>query len=413
MWLTLAEDRAPATGLNKGRDRKRLGAGAVMGGIAQVDGHRDERIDFLRGVALIFIFVDHVPESLLSLLTLQSYAFADAAELFYFLSGYVAAMVYGRTVETRGALVATWQIWRRAWVLYIAQILLFVFLAAEVSLAVAGTGHASYHDDFRLGVFLAHPDTAIVHALLLRYQPVYLDILPVYVLLLLAFPIVLFGLARNFWLVLVPSTALYIAVQVWAFTLHTFPNGEGWFFNPLAWQFLFVLGATLGHPRLKGRWTFLGNPRLLKGAMIFAGLAAALQIPEALRMIWPHIPSLTPVPLPLDKSVLEPLRIASFLALAIVARRYVPAGAILARTALGRAVIRCGQHSLHIFCLGVLLSAAGAIIAEETGHSFLVQFCISLAGIVILLAFARYLDGLRQGRFRLLNGLAPRGSQPA
>ena len=390
------------------------GAGrTVVAGVAQVGGRRDERIDFLRGVALIFIFVDHVPESLLSLLTLRSYAFADAAELFFFLSGFVAAMVYGRTAETRGAFAATWQIWRRAWVLYIAQILLFVFLVAEVSLAVAGTGHAYYHDHFRLGAFLAHPDRAIVHALLLRYQPAYLDILPVYVLFLLAFPVVLLGLARNFWLVLVPSAALYIAVQVWALTLPTFPNGEGWFFNPLAWQFLFVLGAGLGHPRLKGRWTFLDNRWLLRGATIFAGLAAAVQMPEALRMIWPHIPSLTPFALPLDKGVLGPLRIASFLALALLARRYVPAGAILARRAPARAIIRCGQHSLHTFCLGVLLSAAGGIIAEETGHSFLVQFCVSLAGIAMLLAFADYLDGLRQGRFRLLTWFAMRRSQPA
>lgn len=369
--------------------------------VAHMGAHRDERIDFLRGLALIFIFVDHVPESLLSLLTLRSYAFADAAEPFFFLSGFVAAMVYGRTAETRGAFAAIWRIWRRAWVLYIAQILLFVFLVAEVSLAVAGTGHASHQDHFGLAAFLAHPDTAIVHALLLRYQPAYLDILPVYVLLLLGFPAVLLGLARNLWLVLLPSAALYLAVQVWAFTLHTFPSGAGWFFNPLAWQFLFVLGASLGHPRLKGRWTFLDNRWLLKGAMIFAGSAAALQIPEALRMLWPHIPSLQPFPLPLDKGALEPLRIASFLALALIARRYVPAGTVLACTAIGRAVIRCGQHSLHIFCLGVLLSVAGWIIAEETGHSFMVQFCVSLAGIAMLLVFASYLDGLRQGRFHL------------
>lgn len=388
-----------------------VGVAAVLG--AQTAGRRDERIDFLRGLALIFIFVDHVPDSLLSLLTLRSYAFADGAELFFFLSGFVAAMVYGRTAETRGRAAAVWRIWRRAWVLYIAQILLFVFLVAEISLAVAGTGHAFYHDHFRLGAFLARPDTAVVHALLLRYQPAYLDILPVYVLLLLAFPAILLGLARNHWLVLLPSAVLYLIVQIWAVTPHTFPNGEGWFFNPLAWQFLFVLGASFGHPRLQGRWAFLDNRWLLKSAIVLAAFIAVLQAPKALRMIWPHIVSLQPFPLPLDKGALEPLRIVSFFALALLARRYVPAAATLARFAPGRAIIRCGQHSLHIFCLGVLLAAAGRIVAEETGHSFLVQFCVSLLGIAMLLAFASYLDGLRQGRFRLLSVLVVRRSQPA
>ena len=386
---------------------------AVSAGGVQSTGQRDLRIDFLRGLALIFIFVDHVPDSLFSLFSLRSYAFADAAELFFFLSGFVAAMVYGRTAATAGESAATWRIWRRAWVLYVAQLLLFVFLVAEISLAVAGTGHGIYHHHFRLDVFLAQPDTAIVHALLMRYQPRYLDILPVYVLLMIAFPAVLAGLARNLWLVLVPSTALYLAVQIWSVTLHTFPNDTGWFFNPLAWQFLFVLGASLGHPRLKGQWAFLDNRWLLAGATAVAGLVAVFQIPEALRMIWPHIVSLRPSPLPLDKAALEPLRLVSFFALALLARRYVPAGARLARTAVARAVIRCGQHSLHIFCLGVLLASAGRIVAGETGHSFFVQFCVSLAGIALLLCFASYLDGLRRGRFRLPAWLGSRQRQAA
>jgi len=202
-------------------------------------------------------------------------------------------------------------------------------------------------------------------------------------------------------------------VQIWAVAPHTFPNGEGWFFNPLAWQFLFVLGASVGHPRLQGRWNLLDNRWLLRAAMTLASLIAVLQVPEALRMIWPHIISLHPFPLPLDKGAMEPLRVVSFVALALLARRYVPDGVTLARLAPARAVIRCGQHSLHIFCLGVLLAAAGRIIAEETGYSFFVQFGVSLVGIAVLLAFATYLDGLRHGRFRLLAWIAMRQSQPA
>ncbi len=370
---------------------------------------RDVRIDFLRGLALIFIFVDHVPDSLFSLVTPRSYAFADAAELFFFLSGFVAAMVYGRIAGREGAVAATRKIWRRAFVLYGAQLLLFAFVLAEISLAVAATGHAILQRHFRFDAMLTEPGAALTHAMLLRYQPAYLDILPLYVLFLAAFPLVLMGLARNLWLVLLPSAALWLGVQIWAVTLHTYPSGDGWFFNPLAWQFLFVLGAALGHPRLRDGWRFTKNLWLVRGALLFAGLAALVQIPEALRMLWPGIASLRPDSLPFDKSALEPLRIISFLSLALLAARYMPDGARLARRLPGRLLISCGRNSLQIFSAGVVLAVAGGIVAEETGHSLLIQFIVSLAGIAALCALARYLDGRARGGvwLRLMRRLQP------
>ena len=375
--------------------RRSVAVGGSRSEVSRPPVGRDERIDFLRGLALLFIFVDHVPDSLFSLVTLRAYAFADAAELFFFLSGFVAAMVYGRMAEKKGFFAAAKKIWRRTWVLYLAQMLLLAFVLAEVSLAAAGTGHGHYHSDFRLDAFLSRPGTAILHALLLRYQPAYLDILPVYVVLLFVFPLVLLLLARNFWLVLLPSLALYLAVQVFALTPHTFPYGNGWFFNPLAWQFLFVLGASLGHPQIRERWRVIDNPWLLRAAIGFAAMTALIEIPEALRMVFPHMPSLKPDGLPLGKAALAPLRIASFLALALVVRRYLPAGQRLAQSLVARPVIRCGRHSLQIFMAGVLLAVAGGIVAQETGHSLLIQFVVSAAGIAILLALALWLDGAR------------------
>lgn len=375
-------------------------------------GKRDQRIDFLRGLALIFIFVDHVPDSLLSLFTLRAYAFADAAELFFFLSGFVSAMVYGRAIETSGIVPAVVRIWRRAWVLYVAQILLFGFLIVEVSLCVAGTGHAGYEGLFRIENFLARPGAATVHALLLHYQPAYLDILPVYVLLLMAFPLVLIALARNIWLVLLPSFALYAAVQVFGLTPATFPDGQGWFFNPLAWQFLFVLGAVFGHPSRKPAWALLESGWLVKAALAVAAGIAAIQFPEALRAIWPHIPSFSPFQLPLDKASLVPLRIVSFLTLALAASRYMPAAAALHRSRLARLTMRCGRHSLHIFCLGVVLAVASSIVAEETGHSPIVQILVCIAGIAVLFGYASCLERMRQAGWRFMPFFLRRG-QPA
>ena len=94
---------------------------------------RDLRLDFFRGLSLIFIFIDHIPYNVLSYFTLQSNTFFDAAEVFIFISGYTAALVYGRRLAAKGAIYATAQIWRRAWTLYVAHIFLFVLFIAEVS----------------------------------------------------------------------------------------------------------------------------------------------------------------------------------------------------------------------------------------------------------------------------------------
>jgi hypothetical protein len=68
---------------------------------------RDLRLDFFRGIALFSIFIDHVAwNSLLAQFTLQALGFSDAAEVFIFISGYTAGMVYGRAIERQGLLMA-------------------------------------------------------------------------------------------------------------------------------------------------------------------------------------------------------------------------------------------------------------------------------------------------------------------
>ena len=97
---------------------------------------RDLRLDFFRGLALICIFIDHIPENYLNYFTLSAIGFFDAAEVFIFISGFTAALVYGRALAVRGGLIASLQVLRRAWQLYVAHIFLFVIFIAEVSYTV-------------------------------------------------------------------------------------------------------------------------------------------------------------------------------------------------------------------------------------------------------------------------------------
>src|SRR6266850_538447 len=208
---------------------------------------RDLRLDFFRGVALIFIFIDHIPENILSYFTLEALGFFDAAEIFIFISGFTAALVYGRRLVEKGALYATAQVLRRAWQLYVAHVFLFVIFIAEVSYTATTFKNPMYNEEMRVADFLDEPHVAVVQALLLQFQPTFLDILPLYILMLVIFPVVLLGMQRHPLMVLVPSALLYLAVQILGISVSAYPEGHVWYFNPLAWQFLFVAGAVLGN----------------------------------------------------------------------------------------------------------------------------------------------------------------------
>jgi hypothetical protein len=101
---------------------------------------RDLRLDVFRGLALFFIFVDHIPYNQLSAFTVQALGFFDAAEVFIFISGYTAALVYGRSYMRDGFLVATAQVYRRVWQLYVAHLFLFIVLSAIVSYVIQRAG---------------------------------------------------------------------------------------------------------------------------------------------------------------------------------------------------------------------------------------------------------------------------------
>src|SRR5229473_1033248 len=96
-------------------------------------GERELRIDLFRGLALWLIFIDHLSPDLLTWFTIRSYGFSDAAEIFIFISGYTAALVYGRAMFESGFLIATARILRRVWQIYAMHVLLFAILVAEVS----------------------------------------------------------------------------------------------------------------------------------------------------------------------------------------------------------------------------------------------------------------------------------------
>jgi hypothetical protein len=349
---------------------------------------RDLRLDLFRGLALWLIFLDHIPSNLVAWVTIRNYGFSDATEIFVFVSGYTAAFVYGREMRERGFVVAGARILRRVWQIYVAHVFLFAIYLAEISYVATSFENPLYAEEMNVLDFLKQPDITIVQALLLKFKPANMDILPLYIVLLLLFPPILWLLQRRATLALGASALLYVLTWHFNWNLPSYPSGH-WFFNPFAWQLLFVFGA----------WCALGGAQRLGAVMrspITLGIAIGyLVFAFAITLTW-YIPGLAgyvphwleDVIYPIDKVNLDVLRFAHFLALAVVTVWFIPREWPALKSWWAWPPIVCGQHSLEIFCLGVFLSFAAHFAMVEISAALWMQVLASVVGILIMIAAA-------------------------
>jgi hypothetical protein len=347
-------------------------------------GERELRLDLFRGLALWLIFIDHLPASLLTWFTIRNYGFSDATEIFIFISGYTAAFVYGRAMLEGGFVIATARILRRVWQIYVAHVFLFTIFLAEISYVATRFENPLYTEEMGIMDFLKQPDVTIVQALLLRFRPVNMDVLPLYIVLMLALPLILWSMKWRPDVTLGLSVVLYAVTWEYDLYLSAYPNGF-WAFNPFAWQLLFVFGA----------WCALGGARRMSRILAsrvtmwisIAYLVAAFYV--TLTWYAPQVPHLLPKRFeqwmyPIDKTNLDVLRFTHFLALAALTVRFLPRDWSGLKSRWLRPLILCGSHSLEIFCLGVFLAFAGHFILAEVSGGPVMHAIISLSGILIM-----------------------------
>lgn len=349
---------------------------------------RDLRLDLFRGLALWLIFLDHIPSNLVAWATIRNYGFSDATEIFVFVSGYTAAFVYSKEMGERGFVVAGARILRRAWQIYVAHVFLFAIYLAEISYIANSFENPLFAEEMNILDFLKQPDVTIIQALLLKFKPANMDVLPLYIILLLLFPPILWLLRLQSTVALAASVLLYVLAWEFGWNMPSYPSGH-WYFNPFAWQLLFVFGA----------WCALGGAQrlgpVLKSRVTLAIAIAYLLFAFAITLTW-HLPRLGPyvphwleqVIYPIDKVNLDVLRFAHFLALAVVTVWFVPREWPPLKSWWVWPAIICGQHSLGIFCLGVFLSFAAHFAMVEISGAFWMQVAVSALGILIMIAVA-------------------------
>jgi hypothetical protein len=364
--------------------------------LPQLCASRDQTLDCLRGLAIVWMTATHVaPQSKLTAI-LHLPLYLSAFEWFGLLSGFVLGMRAWHARQSSGIPRLLAWVRRRMLLLYCIHVLL-VLIVIVVHEAF-GVLHVPTMQE--LGGW---PRTLLL-IITLGFQPVdFMNILPLYIVLLLAAPLLIWTLNRRAtWILVAPSSALWL-IGLLNPDLLPFPGVS---FGPrpfslLAWQFIFILGLAAGYhrDRLLGIFWGVHKRKILAVAVAIAltifvfaqlqrrpALGLGLQLPEHLYWL-------------LDKKTFGPVRavytIASLI-LAAFAIRCLLAWSERARSRLGTSAGKLlsdlalmGRLSLACFVLhlGFALTAVGLKIAEQTQ---IVSEVALLLALVLLYGCMRY-----------------------
>ncbi len=349
---------------------------------------RDTRIDVLRALALLTIFIDHVPGNVLDRLTYKNFGFSDAAEVFVLISGISVALAYEAKFVAGNRLKQTLKLWRRASVLYVAHIVVTVATVAIFCLGAVLTKRPDLLTQINLEAVFTRTPEAFIGMVTLGHQLGYNNILPVYAAIMLAAPLVLLTALRRPLATLAVSGAVWLAAGLWQIAPRNYPEAGFWFMNPLSWQFLFFIGL-------------VGTTHVRRGGAIpvkgWAIAIAALYVIFAL--VWIRTPlwgvvswfGLPPVLGGFDKTFLSVSRLLHVLAAAYLIIALCSVSSVL-RWSLDHPLVILGRRSLPVFIAGTLLAMVAQVLRLIHGGGPLYDASLLTAGIAAQFALAYYLD---------------------
>ncbi|MFT4162789.1 OpgC family protein [Shinella sp.] len=348
---------------------------------------RDTRLDVFRALALLTIFVNHVPGQYLEHLTHKNFGFSDSAEAFVLISGMSVALAYGARFAVGERLALTLRILRRALTLYIAHIMTSIITFAIFAGGALWFARPDLLSEINLRAVVDRTDEGVVSMVLLGHQFGYNNILSMYAVVFLMLPGFLWLYRQSARLLLAVSGTIWLCAGIWRIAPSNFLDDGYWFLNPLSWQFLFVIGF-VGMMRAKGK----GIPR----HPVLMALAVVYLVVSMLWVVlsWWFIDFSYGLPAVLtgfDKTFLSATRLLHVLAGAYLMAT-IPALTGWAALPLSHPLVAVGRHSLAVFIFGTILAMVGQVLMFVTGKNPLLGTLYVLFGIALHFAYARYLD---------------------
>lgn len=352
---------------------------------------RDTRIDVIRALALITIFVNHVPGNPFEQFSSKNFGFSDAAEAFVLISGISAALAYGLKFNGPMALPITLKVWRRAGVLYFAQLITTMATLALFSFFALRFAAPDLLGKINIGPVMAMTPESLIGIVTFGHQLGYNNILSMYAVVLLLLPALLFVSRYSLGAMVAVSGAIWLSAGLWRVGPPNFPNDGVWFLNPLSWQFLFVIGlAAMVHVRRGGslptnRWLIGGAAAYLLVSLAWVklplwGIDASMGLPAVLTGF--------------DKTYLSLPRLAHVLAMAYLIA-VLPTVSNLARLSEANPLAVMGRHALPVFVVGTILSMAAQAFRMTHQIGLVGDITIVVAGIAVQFALAYYIEWYR------------------
>ena len=353
-------------------------------------GARDHRIDFLRGFALLSIFINHIPGNVLEPLTLKNFGLSDSAELFVLLAGIASAFAYYPRFAAGETVASTGKVLRRAGTLYIAHLASTMAGLAIFSFGAVMLAHPELLEDINIPPFLADPPAGLVGFAAMTHQLGYHNILPMYVCLLLALPAIMLLARIGQGVLLGASLGLYAMTQIFGLTLPNYPTEGGWFFNPFAWQLIYVIGFLLGLRILSGRvavpysrplWLAAGG--YLVWALVHHRWNLYGTIPEI--PFLPHNFQINEKPWVAFPRLMHILSLAYFVG-------HSPLMGWLRHLPRAEPLTLMGRHALPVFWLGTALSMAGQVVMVSATPGPAGQLAMLATGLALQVGLAAFLE---------------------
>ncbi|ARC89429.1 OpgC domain-containing protein [Rhodovulum sp. MB263] len=367
---------------------------------------RDPRIDAFRGLALVMIFIDHVPGNPYEHWTIRNFGFSDAAEAFFVMSGIAAGLAYsGRfaapQIRLNGLWAAIRPIWGRSWTLYIVHVLLSAWAIAIFAWGAMALGVPELLTKINLRQVFENTAEALIGIPLLTHQFGYVNILPAYSVLLLFAPLAIFIGMRAPRLMVSVAIAIWFVAGMWRLDLPNYPNPGGWFFNPLSWQIIFVLGLLTGIHMRRGerfvarrRWLFWLAVAFLGGVFLWAQIPALGQQMNALM----RQAGQAGLPFHLvgfDKTYVSLPRMLHVLALFYVLS-CLPAVVRLAGSRVAAPLRLMGRHGLLVFSFGTAVSLLFQVLMAGYPDLALLPWLLPPLGVAAMLVAAMLAQAARR-----------------
>jgi hypothetical protein len=357
---------------------------------------RDIRINLFLGLANWFIFLDHIPNNVVNWLTARNFGFSGAADLFVFISGYAASTVYAKIMLERGFIVGATRIFRRAWQLYAGYVVLFVIYIVSIAYVAARYMAPDIIGEYYVTGLIDHPVWTLTHGVQLQSKALNLDVLQLYTMLMVFFAPVLWMLLRWPSLTMAGSVTLYFAARQFDWNLSSFPDGS-WYFNPFCWQLLFVFGAWVALDRAKALRPILRSSAALYLGIVYLVFALVMTLAGRFPTFGAMFPGwLFDAFNPNDKTNLAPYRALHFVVVAFLVTRFVSKNWRGLEWPIFEPLVKCGEQSVAVFCVGVFLSFIGHFMLTTSSGSVMIQIFVSAGGIAILTLVAYYISWSKQ-----------------